>query len=173
MTMTYHREIPLDEDPYRGCKTQPGMRNALSAAGISASRISSRADLAVLLDKHGLSLCRHYTTGGFAPGGGTRLRRLRCQQRAGHEGMCAYCRRGRGGQGGTWTRWWGANQPSGKPAPAEADPCTALRELRWAPYQEFGIPDPAAENLQAPSGPVRIGSVGYRDDDIIVYWERA
>lgn len=44
------------------------------------------------------------------------------------------------------------------------------RQLRWAPYQEFGIPDPAAELTEAPAGPVIICSAGYRDDDIIVYW---
>ena len=45
-------------------------------------------------------------------------------------------------------------------------------EVRWAPYQEIGIPDPAAELYEAPPGPVTIGSVGYRDYDVIIYWER-
>jgi hypothetical protein len=52
-----------------------------------------------------------------------------------------------------------------------------LPELRWAPYQEFGVPDPAAETHSAPAGPVMIGSVGYRrgpgaGDEIVVYWYR-
>lgn len=50
----------------------------------------------------------------------------------------------------------------------------ALPELRWAPYQEFGIPDPARETHEAPAGPVTIGSVGYRSDgDIVIYWTKA
>ena len=44
--------------------------------------------------------------------------------------------------------------------------------VRWAPYQEFGIPDPAAEETEAPEGPVVIGAVGYRGNDITVYWRR-
>jgi hypothetical protein len=47
-----------------------------------------------------------------------------------------------------------------------------LRDLRWAPYREFGIPDPGAEEHEAPAGPVVIRSVGYRDGDIIAYWEQ-
>lgn len=47
-----------------------------------------------------------------------------------------------------------------------------MRWLRWAPYQEFGIPDPAQESEEAPQGPVTIGSVGYRGEDVIVYWQR-
>jgi hypothetical protein len=45
-----------------------------------------------------------------------------------------------------------------------------MPELRWAPYQEFGIPDPDAERFEAPTGPITIGATGYRGDDIIVYW---
>jgi hypothetical protein len=52
------------------------------------------------------------------------------------------------------------------------DPCRDLTELRWAPYREFGIPDPAAESFEPPAGPVLIGATGYRGDDIIVYWSR-
>lgn len=47
-----------------------------------------------------------------------------------------------------------------------------MTELYWAPYQEFGIPDPAQERTSAPSGPVIIGSVAYRGDDVIIYWYR-
>jgi hypothetical protein len=48
-----------------------------------------------------------------------------------------------------------------------------LPNLHWAPYQEFGIPDPANETTEPPSGPIRVMSHGYRGNDIIVYWERA
>jgi hypothetical protein len=46
-----------------------------------------------------------------------------------------------------------------------------LPELRWAPYQEFGIPDPAWETSEPPSGPITIGATGYRGRDIIIYWK--
>lgn len=45
------------------------------------------------------------------------------------------------------------------------------RSVKWAPYQEFGIPDPANETLEAPAHPVTIGSVGYRGPDIVIYWK--
>jgi hypothetical protein len=45
-----------------------------------------------------------------------------------------------------------------------------LPELRWAPYQEFGIPDPAAETHEPPAVAVTVGATGYRGNDIIVYW---
>jgi hypothetical protein len=45
-----------------------------------------------------------------------------------------------------------------------------LPQLYWAPYQEFGIPDPAAETEEPPSVPFTVGSTGYRGADIIVYW---
>ena len=48
-----------------------------------------------------------------------------------------------------------------------------LPELYWAPYKEFGIPDPAAERLEAPRGPVTIGSVGYQGRKIVIYWEKS
>jgi hypothetical protein len=47
-----------------------------------------------------------------------------------------------------------------------------LPELHWAPYQEFGIPDPAEEEFCAPSGAITIAATGFRDNDIIIYWER-
>jgi len=46
----------------------------------------------------------------------------------------------------------------------------ALPDLRWAPYQEFGIPDPAAEMHEPPSCAFTVGATGYRGNDIIVYW---
>jgi hypothetical protein len=52
------------------------------------------------------------------------------------------------------------------------DPCRDLTEVRWAPYRESGIPDPAAESFEPPAGPVIICAIGYRGDDIIVYWRR-
>jgi hypothetical protein len=48
-----------------------------------------------------------------------------------------------------------------------------LPELRWAPYQEFGIPDPAAETHEPPAVAVTVGATGYRGNDIIVYWTPA
>jgi hypothetical protein len=48
---------------------------------------------------------------------------------------------------------------------------TDLPELHWAPYREFGPDDPATETFEVPAGPIAIGAVGYRGDDIIVYWE--
>jgi hypothetical protein len=48
-----------------------------------------------------------------------------------------------------------------------------LTELRWAPYQEFGIPDQAAETDQAPAGPVTIQSTGFRGNTVIAYWKEA
>ena len=46
-----------------------------------------------------------------------------------------------------------------------------LPELHWAPYQEFGVPDPGEETQEAPAGFLRIGSIGYRGNVIIVYWQ--
>jgi hypothetical protein len=40
-------------------------------------------------------------------GGPVRIVNLRCQAPAGHDGRCFYHRKG--GQGGTTSRWWGAN----------------------------------------------------------------
>jgi len=45
-------------------------------------------------------------------------------------------------------------------------------EVRWAPYREFGIPDPAAESFEPPPGPVLIKATGYRGYAVIIYWER-
>lgn len=45
-----------------------------------------------------------------------------------------------------------------------------LPGLRWAPYREFGIPDPALETHEPPDVPVRICATGYRGSDITVYW---
>ena len=50
-------------------------------------------------------------------------------------------------------------------------PAVSLPELRWAPYQEFGIPDPASESYEPPTVPFMVGATGYRGDDIIVYWK--
>ena len=47
-----------------------------------------------------------------------------------------------------------------------------LRDVRWAPYTEFGIPDPEPESWEAPAGAITIGATGYRDDDVIIYWSR-
>jgi hypothetical protein len=49
----------------------------------------------------------------------------------------------------------------------------SMPALLWAPYQEFGAPDPSEETSRAPAGPVTIGATGYRDDDVIVYWSPA
>jgi hypothetical protein len=57
----------------------------------------------------------------------------------------------------------------GQAAPAVSRE-TPLPELRWAPYQEFGIPDPAAEVSEAPPGPVTVKAHGYRGNDVIIYW---
>jgi hypothetical protein len=46
----------------------------------------------------------------------------------------------------------------------------ALPQLRWAPYREFGIPDPVAETEEPPACPFTVGAHGYRGNDIIVYW---
>jgi hypothetical protein len=46
----------------------------------------------------------------------------------------------------------------------------ALPQLRWAPYQEFGIPDPVHETLEPPATSLIVKATGYRGDDIIVYW---
>jgi hypothetical protein len=45
----------------------------------------------------------------------------------------------------------------------------ALREVRFAPYQEFSVPS-QEESYEAPPGPVVIRAVGYRDDDVVIYW---
>ena len=47
----------------------------------------------------------------------------------------------------------------------------ALTELRWAPYQEFGIPDQAAEVAEPPAGRITVGATGYRGNRIIIYWQ--
>lgn len=67
-----------------------------------------------------------------------------------------------------------ASRGHGEPgAPARPEhPGKDLPELRWAPYQEFGSPDPAQESSSAPAGPVLVGSTGYRGKDVIVYWYR-
>jgi hypothetical protein len=49
----------------------------------------------------------------------------------------------------------------------------AITELRWAPYKEFGIADPAAETTEPPAGPVLIRATGYRGHNTIVYWTPA
>jgi hypothetical protein len=46
-----------------------------------------------------------------------------------------------------------------------------VRELRWAPYVEFGIPDQSLESSEVPAGPVIISATGYRGDDIIIILE--
>lgn len=56
----------------------------------------------------------------------------------------------------------------GKPI-AEINPVN--RTAKWVPYHEFGIPDPAAETLEAPPHAIIIRSVGYRGPDIIIYWD--
>ncbi len=54
------------------------------------------------------------------------------------------------------------------------DPCAmTMPEVLWAPYQEFGIPDPAQQTLEPPAHPITIGSVGYRGNEIILYWQPA
>jgi hypothetical protein len=45
-----------------------------------------------------------------------------------------------------------------------------LAEVRWAPYQEFGIPDPAAETGDPPPHPVVIRATGFRGYNVILYW---
>jgi hypothetical protein len=45
-----------------------------------------------------------------------------------------------------------------------------LPELRWAPYQEFGIPDQAWETTEPPSTSLVVKATGYRGNVIIVYW---
>ena len=56
------------------------------------------------------------------------------------------------------------------------DPCRDLAEVRWAPYREFGIPDPAAESFEPPAGPVWILATGYQRgqsaERIVIYWSR-
>ncbi len=46
----------------------------------------------------------------------------------------------------------------------------SLPDLMWAPYQESGIPDRAAGTPEPPAHPIRIGSVGYQDGNITIYW---
>lgn len=46
-----------------------------------------------------------------------------------------------------------------------------LPQLRWAPYREFGVPDPAAETHDPPARPFTVGATGYRGSDVIVYWK--
>jgi hypothetical protein len=123
MTETVHgpvTEIALDKDPYRGYATKQAMRDKLIAAGVDIpdGQENWRADMAALLDRAGLSLCRSVTHSG----GLERPRRLRCQLYLGHEGQCGYYRQG--GQGGSWTRWWGAN-----PRPPAPEP--------WMPPQPY------------------------------------
>jgi hypothetical protein len=45
-------------------------------------------------------------------------------------------------------------------------------EIKWAPYQEFGIPDIKLETLEAPPHPVTVKAVGCRGLGVIVYWEK-
>jgi hypothetical protein len=46
-----------------------------------------------------------------------------------------------------------------------------LSQLRWAPYQEFGITDPAEADPEPPDFPFTVGSVGYQGNDVTVYWK--
>ncbi len=52
-----------------------------------------------------------------------------------------------------------------------ASEARVLPELRWAPYQEFGTPDPELETHEPPAFPVMVGATGYTGNKITVYWE--
>jgi hypothetical protein len=41
--------------------------------------------------------------------------------------------------------------------------------VRWAPYRESG---PDARTFEPPPGPVMIRATGYRDYDVVIYWEK-
>lgn len=60
------------------------------------------------------------------------------------------------------------------PEPRAADPCAALSEVHWAPYTEFGIPDPALETIQPPAVPVLVRATSYRreqgTEQVVIYW---
>ncbi len=93
------------EDLYRGFGSLAGMRTELFGRNVSYDPYMKRCELAALIDGSGGARCpATFTNGG---------RKYRCQSRVSpHEGMCFYRRRG--GQGGSLTRWWGANpRPAG------------------------------------------------------------
>lgn len=48
-----------------------------------------------------------------------------------------------------------------------------MTELLWAPYKEFGEPDPSLQAHEPPAGPILIMAIGYQDQErkIVVYWE--
>jgi hypothetical protein len=56
------------------------------------------------------------------------------------------------------------------------DPCQDQSEVCWAPYREFGIPDPAEQSYEPPAGPVIICEHGYQRGNgaerIVIYWSR-
>lgn len=89
-----YRKVTSDEyEPFASSLTKRRLCNDLSAQvavaeGFTLAEIKQRC-LATTM------------SGGYKP------RTLRCQNDSGHDGQCLY--RHRGGQGGTLTRWWGAN----------------------------------------------------------------
>jgi hypothetical protein len=60
----------------------------------------------------------------------------------------------------------------------DPDPCQGRGqpEVRWAPYREFGIGDPAEQAYEPPAGPVIICATGYQmfqgTERIVIYWSR-
>jgi hypothetical protein len=68
-------------------------------------------------------------------------------------------------------RTTGPRYHAGGPGARQVQPNLGM--VRWAPYTEFGTPDPRTETYEAPAGPVLIGAHGYRGDDIIIYWKPA
>jgi hypothetical protein len=65
----------------------------------------------------------------------------------------------------------GGFRPRSRPGPLpEQQQYPDVTHLRWAPYQEFGIPLFANKTREAPAGPVTIMATGYRENLIIIYW---
>jgi hypothetical protein len=55
-------------------------------------------------------------------------------------------------------------------------PCQGMSDVCWAPYHEFGIPDPAEWSYEPPAGPVIICATSYQRErgaeTIVIYWNR-
>jgi hypothetical protein len=58
--------------------------------------------------------------------------------------------------------------------PAGRDPRVTTSPVHWAPYQEFGFPDPALETAEPPAVPVLVKATSYRreqgTEQVIIYW---
>ena len=63
-------------------------------------------------------------------------------------------------------QWWGQCQEIGQ----LTQKIRSEIEVRWAPYQEFGITPESWESHDPPSVPILIKTTGYRGNVIVLYW---